>query len=221
MCIRDRDNGWHVGITGKGWGPGIANDAKGKPRLITGRPFNQRKAKPPTPAISNNDYAANFAEFLEANRGTIHPEVAAVARQAAGVDATALGDVLLGEQLWYREEEVTGTWSVYLAPSVRDVAFPELPPALAAFALQASDVISNTKAVHQDFAEVDGFNAAIEKGVPELGEVSFEQYYTNQCLLHDIVGCLAKHQFYVAAVGDRTQTGTLLTQTDVLFLRRS
>jgi arylsulfatase A-like enzyme len=60
------DKGWHVGITGKGWGPGIANDANGKPRLITGRPFNQHKAKPPTPAISNNDYAANFTDFLDA-----------------------------------------------------------------------------------------------------------------------------------------------------------
>ncbi|MGV3485035.1 MAG: sulfatase [Planctomycetaceae bacterium] len=60
------DNGWHMGITGKGWGPGIALNAAGKPRLITGQPFNQRKAKPPTAAISNNDYAGNFSEFLQA-----------------------------------------------------------------------------------------------------------------------------------------------------------
>jgi hypothetical protein len=61
-----RRKGWHMGITGKGWGPGIANDANGKPRAITGKPFNQRKAKPPTSGISNNDYAANFADFLDA-----------------------------------------------------------------------------------------------------------------------------------------------------------
>jgi len=60
------DKGWHMGITGKGWGPGIANDAAGKPRLITGKPFNQRKAKPTTDVISNNDYAANFTDFLDA-----------------------------------------------------------------------------------------------------------------------------------------------------------
>ena len=60
------DKGWHMGITGKGWGPGVAHDANGKPRLITGRLFNRRKAQPPTSAISNNDYAANFTDFLEA-----------------------------------------------------------------------------------------------------------------------------------------------------------
>lgn len=58
--------GWHVGVTGKGWGPGIANDAEGKPRRITGTPYNRLKATPPTKAISNNDYAANFADFLNA-----------------------------------------------------------------------------------------------------------------------------------------------------------
>jgi len=60
------DHGWHMGITGKGWGPGIANDASGKPRKITGIPFNDRKAEPPAQAISNNDYAANFTDFLDA-----------------------------------------------------------------------------------------------------------------------------------------------------------
>src|SRR5690242_8322646 len=60
------EQGWHVGVTGKGWGPGVANDASGKPRQITGKPFNQRKSQPPTPAISNNDYAGNFVDFLEA-----------------------------------------------------------------------------------------------------------------------------------------------------------
>lgn len=60
------EKGWHMGITGKGWGPGIANDANGKPRLITGKPFNQRKAEPPAKAMSNNDYAANFQDFLDA-----------------------------------------------------------------------------------------------------------------------------------------------------------
>ena len=60
------ERGWHVGITGKGWAPGIANDATGKPRLITGQPFSQRKAEPATRAMSNTDYAANFVDFLDA-----------------------------------------------------------------------------------------------------------------------------------------------------------
>ena len=50
----------------KGWGPGSAKDASGKPRQLTGRAFNARKAKPPTSEISNNDYAGNFSDFLAA-----------------------------------------------------------------------------------------------------------------------------------------------------------
>ena len=60
------EKGWHTGITGKGWGPGIANDAAGKPRLITGQPFHQRRTTPPATGIANNDYAANFVDFLDA-----------------------------------------------------------------------------------------------------------------------------------------------------------
>ena len=60
------EHGYFVGMTMKGWGPGVATNAAGQPRQMTGRPFNQRKAKPPTTGISNNDYAANFADFLAA-----------------------------------------------------------------------------------------------------------------------------------------------------------
>jgi arylsulfatase A-like enzyme len=60
------EHGWTVGHTQKGWGPGVANDADGKPRLMTGKPFNKRTAKPPATGISNNDYAANFTDFLDA-----------------------------------------------------------------------------------------------------------------------------------------------------------
>ena len=59
------DQGWFVGITGKGWGPGEANDASGKPRQIAGVPFNKHHLKPPTKGIGNLDYAANFVDFLE------------------------------------------------------------------------------------------------------------------------------------------------------------
>lgn len=60
------EKGWHMGITGKGWGPGVAKTADGKPRQMTGRKFDKVKIPPATPEISNNDYAANFALFLNA-----------------------------------------------------------------------------------------------------------------------------------------------------------
>jgi arylsulfatase A-like enzyme len=60
------EKGWFVGHTLKGWGPGVATNASGRPRLMTGKAFNARQAPPPTSGISNNDYAANFADFLAA-----------------------------------------------------------------------------------------------------------------------------------------------------------
>ncbi|MDV6028793.1 MAG: sulfatase [Phycisphaera sp. RhM] len=57
-------DGYFAGFTGKGWGPGIANDADGNRRAITGKAYSQKKAKPPTSKISNNDYAGNFETFL-------------------------------------------------------------------------------------------------------------------------------------------------------------
>ena len=60
------EHGWNMGYTMKGWGPGVANDAHGKPRQMTGKPWNQKKAPAPTSEISNNDYAGNFDAFLDA-----------------------------------------------------------------------------------------------------------------------------------------------------------
>jgi arylsulfatase A-like enzyme len=60
------EHGYFVGKTSKGWGPGVANDEAGKPRLMAGRPFDSRKTDPPTSGISNVDYAANFKDFLGA-----------------------------------------------------------------------------------------------------------------------------------------------------------
>lgn len=61
-----RDNGYFTGLTAKGWAPGVANDVYGKAREMAGKPFNQRKLKPITTGIENNDYAANFEDFLNA-----------------------------------------------------------------------------------------------------------------------------------------------------------
>ena len=60
------EHGWFVGFTQKGWGPGVATNAGGRPRQMTGKAFNACKTRPPTPEISNNDYAANFEDFLDA-----------------------------------------------------------------------------------------------------------------------------------------------------------
>ncbi|MDF1756566.1 MAG: sulfatase [Verrucomicrobiales bacterium] len=62
-------DGYETGYTGKGWGPGIANNDKGKPRKITGKNYSKRKLKPHAAAISNTDYAANFSDFLDAVPG--------------------------------------------------------------------------------------------------------------------------------------------------------
>lgn len=58
------EHGYVTGMTGKGWGPGVANDARSKPRQMTGPPFNRHKSQAPTREIAENDYAANFKDFL-------------------------------------------------------------------------------------------------------------------------------------------------------------
>lgn len=63
------EGGYFVGMTAKGWSPGIANDAEGNPRPIVGKPFDLNEADPPTSRISRADYAANFDAFLDAAPG--------------------------------------------------------------------------------------------------------------------------------------------------------
>ena len=60
------ENGYFVGMTAKGWSPGIANDAQGNQRQLAGKPFNARTSEPPTTKITDADYAANFEDFLDA-----------------------------------------------------------------------------------------------------------------------------------------------------------
>jgi N-sulfoglucosamine sulfohydrolase len=65
-CEALAEQGYFVGKTTKGWGPGVANDEAGQPRLMAGRSFDARKAQPPAEGISNSDYAGNFADFVAA-----------------------------------------------------------------------------------------------------------------------------------------------------------
>jgi arylsulfatase A-like enzyme len=60
------EHGYFVGFTGKSWAPGTALDAQGKPRPVTGKPFQKQTSPPPTTGIDRNDYTANFTEFLDA-----------------------------------------------------------------------------------------------------------------------------------------------------------
>ncbi|OYP34989.1 sulfatase [Rhodopirellula sp. MGV] len=59
--------GYHVGMTGKGWGPG---KAIGWPHNPAGKSYGKHKMSPKSPpGISSNDYAANFDDFLDQRAG--------------------------------------------------------------------------------------------------------------------------------------------------------
>ncbi len=57
--------GYHVGFTGKGWGPGTY-DGEHNP---AGPVYNKLKSPSPYKAMSNIDYAGNFAAFLNEKAG--------------------------------------------------------------------------------------------------------------------------------------------------------
>lgn len=59
-----REQGYTVGMTAKGWAPGVA-EINGQPRQLIGPSFNDHKLTPPAQHISNNDYAENFRSFLD------------------------------------------------------------------------------------------------------------------------------------------------------------
>jgi uncharacterized sulfatase len=58
-------NGYFIGLTGKGAGPCNFKDA-GWPRNPAGPGFDQRRAEVRSKGVNANDYAANFADFLDA-----------------------------------------------------------------------------------------------------------------------------------------------------------
>ena len=61
------EHGYHVGYTGKGWGPGDIESA-GRTRNPAGPSYNQKQTQPPFEHMSSVDYAANFAAFLTEKR---------------------------------------------------------------------------------------------------------------------------------------------------------
>ena len=56
--------GYVIGVTNKGWGPGSV-EASGRPCNPAGPGYNRLKCTPITSTMSRNDYAANFADFLD------------------------------------------------------------------------------------------------------------------------------------------------------------
>lgn len=60
-----RENGYITAKTGKGWAPGNPGTVDGKPRLLIGDSYEEFKTKPWASGMSNEDYAANFDQFLD------------------------------------------------------------------------------------------------------------------------------------------------------------
>jgi len=60
--------GYHVGYTGKGWGPGNWK-VSGRPSNPAGPESNTLRLKPPGKHVSNIDYAGNFEAFLAQRPG--------------------------------------------------------------------------------------------------------------------------------------------------------
>ena len=57
-------SGYHVGYTGKGWGPGD-HEAGGFKRNPAGNQYSERRTEPPHRFMNQLDYAANFEAFLD------------------------------------------------------------------------------------------------------------------------------------------------------------
>ena len=60
------EHGYHVGYTAKGWAPGNPGKVNGQRRELAGAPYNEQTTTPPTDKMSDNDYTANFRDFLDA-----------------------------------------------------------------------------------------------------------------------------------------------------------
>lgn len=61
------EQGYRVGFTAKGWAPGVPGTVDGRPRRLTGTPFNDKKTIPPAAHMGNIDYAGNFEHFVDAS----------------------------------------------------------------------------------------------------------------------------------------------------------
>jgi FkbM family methyltransferase len=77
--------------------------------------------------------------------------------------------------------------------------------------------------------DVQGYELEVLRGGPKclantealISEVSFVEYYKEQCSFAELVSFCAMDGFSVTAFGKSTAIGKALTQADVLFLKRS
>lgn len=58
-------SGYCAGFTGKGWAPGDPGLKDGRPRLLTGTPYQKHKTEPPTAKMNKTDYFENFKDFID------------------------------------------------------------------------------------------------------------------------------------------------------------
>ncbi len=109
------ENGYFVGFTAKGWGPGNPGEIRGQLRRLTGMPFQERKAAAPTRNIASHDYAANFRDFLEARPsgkpfcfwfGSLEPHRAYEYRSGIRAGGKRLADVDRVFSFWPDNETV-------------------------------------------------------------------------------------------------------------------
>lgn len=59
------ENGYNVGLTGKGYAPGKVLWEDGSARQLLIKSYSQHKLDPPTTHISKNNYSRNFEDFLD------------------------------------------------------------------------------------------------------------------------------------------------------------
>jgi FkbM family methyltransferase len=64
-----------------------------------------------------------------------------------------------------------------------------------------------------------GAEKCLETADAVLSEVSFIEFYREQCMFHDLVGFLASRGFRLQSFSGKTRVGTRLLQSDVLFER--
>jgi N-sulfoglucosamine sulfohydrolase len=109
------ETGYHCGLTEKGWAPGVALTAAGEHRPLIGPSYDSRQLEPPTPDISSNDYAANFADFLDDNPsgkpwffwyGCIEPHRAYTYGSGAKLGGKSIDDIDHVPGIWPDNEQV-------------------------------------------------------------------------------------------------------------------
>lgn len=64
---------------------------------------------------------------------------------------------------------------------------------------------------------IKGASKCLEHAKAVITEVSFREFYQNQCLFHNLVACLAEKGFTLFAFGNDISAGTHLSQADALF----